>query len=65
MLNALIDYDGWMRSERWDMGEEEAKAKATEMVKDRQSPVEMVQIFRGSYLLFHKRNYSKTYACHF
>ncbi len=62
-VTALVDYDGWMRHERWDMPLHDAIRLARSMVSDKSSRVEMVQVFMGGSPVFHRRSWSKTNAC--
>ena len=62
-VTALVDYDGWMRHERWDVPLKEAIRMARSMVSDRSSRVEMVQVFAGGQPVFHRRSWRKTNAC--
>lgn len=63
MVKALVDYDGWLKHEQWNISDDMAKRKADELVKDKHSRVEMVQLYKGSYLMYHRRSYQKTNAC--
>ncbi len=62
-INALVDYDGWMHSERWNLSKKDAIEKAYAMVNDSNSSVIKIQLFQGAYSIWSRTNWKKEYAC--
>lgn len=62
-VKALVDYDGWMRVEQWQMTKDEAIARAYRAVRDKDSRIIKIMLFQGTWPFWSMTNWKKEYSC--